>query len=61
MKGAISKRAFELYVEHFLAPGLKKGQMVVDDLQTHKGEKVHELFEVRKFSSCHPPHRTPAP
>jgi hypothetical protein len=36
------------YVEHFLAPSLKEGQVVVlDGLEAHRTEKVRELIEGR--------------
>jgi transposase len=40
--------AFEVYVEHFLAPSLCEGQVVVlDGLGAHRTEKVKELIEAR--------------
>jgi transposase len=40
--------AFEAYVEHFLAPSLEKGQVVVlDGLGAHRTQKVRELIEER--------------
>lgn len=40
--------AFLLYVEHFLCPTLKRGQIVVmDNLQVHKMKRVRELIEER--------------
>jgi transposase len=39
--------AFEAYVEHFLAPSLCEGQVVLDGLGAHRTEKVRELFEGR--------------
>jgi transposase len=45
---ATDAEAFEVYVEHFLAPSLKKGQVVVfDNLGAHKPQKVRELIEAR--------------
>jgi transposase len=39
---------FEAYVEHFLAPSLEKGQVVVlDGLGAHRTQKVRELIEER--------------
>ena len=39
---------FEAYVEKVLAPGLRRGQMVVvDNLGAHKGEKARKLIEGR--------------
>ena len=46
VEGATDGTAFETYVEHFLAPTLKKGQIVVmDNLQVHKSSRVKDLIE----------------
>jgi transposase len=46
VEGATDGVAFEAYVEHFLAPTLKAGQVVVmDNLQVHKSARVRELVE----------------
>jgi transposase len=48
VEGATDAAAFEAYVEHFLAPSLSKGQVVVlDGLGAHRTEKVRELIEGR--------------
>ncbi len=49
IEGATDALAFEAYVEHFLAPTLKEGQVVVlDGLGAHRTEKeVRELVEAR--------------
>jgi transposase len=48
VEGATDSEAFEAYVEHFLAPSLSKGQVVVlDGLGAHTTEKVKELIEAR--------------
>ena len=48
VEGATDSEAFEAYVEHFLAPTLKKGQVVVlDGLGAHRTQKVRELVEGR--------------
>jgi transposase len=48
VEGATDAEAFEVYVEHFLAPTLEKGQVVVlDGLGAHRTEKVRELVEER--------------
>lgn len=47
-EGATDKEVFEAYVERFLAPALRPGQVVVlDNLGAHKGERVHGLVEAR--------------
>jgi transposase len=48
IEGATDAPAFETYVEHFLAPSLREGQVVVlDRLGAHRTEKVRELVEAR--------------
>jgi|SRR5215208_5632033 transposase len=48
VEGATDALAFEAYVEHFLAPSLCEGQVVVlDGLGAHRTEKVEELIEAR--------------
>jgi transposase len=47
-EGATDAEAFEAYVEHFLAPSLEKGQVVVlDGLGAHRPKRVRELIEAR--------------
>lgn len=46
--GSTTKAVFEAYLERVLAPTLRPGQVVVmDNLASHKGEKVRELIEGR--------------
>ena len=46
VEGATDGAAFETYVEHFLAPTLGRGQIVVmDNLSVHKMKRVKELIE----------------
>jgi transposase len=48
LEGATDAAAFEAYVEHFLAPSLSEGQVVVlDGLGAHRTEKVRELIQAR--------------
>ena len=48
VEGATDALAFEAYVEHFLAPSLCEGQVVVlDGLGAHRTQKVRELIEAR--------------
>jgi transposase len=48
IEGATDALAFEAYVEHFLAPSLEEGQVVVlDGLGAHRTEKVRELVAAR--------------
>jgi transposase len=47
-EGATDAAAFEVYVEHFLAPSLTEGQVVVmDNLGAHQPKRIRELIEVR--------------
>ena len=46
IEGATDAPAFEAYVEHFLAPSLSEGQVVVlDGLGAHRTERVRELVK----------------
>jgi transposase len=46
IEGATDAQAFEAYVEHFLAPMLEEGQVVVlDGLGAHRTDRVRELIE----------------
>src|SRR4051794_24307451 len=46
VEGATDALAFEAYVEHFLAPTLEEGQVVVlDGLGAHRTHRVRELIE----------------
>jgi transposase len=48
LEGATDAEVFEAYVEHFLAPTLEAGQVVVmDKLSAHRTERVRELIEER--------------
>jgi transposase len=48
IEGSTNKEVFEAYVEYFLAPTLREGQVVVmDNLSAHKGERVRKLIEDR--------------
>ena len=48
VEGATDAEAFEAYVEHFLAPSLSEGQVVVlDGLGAHRTQKVRELVQAR--------------
>jgi transposase len=49
-KGGHGRRSFRaLYVEHFLAPSLREGQVVVMDnlLGAHRPKRIRELIEAR--------------
>lgn len=46
VEGATTREVFEAYVEYFLAPVLKPGQVVVmDNLGAHRPRRIRELIE----------------
>jgi transposase len=48
VEGATTREVFEVYVEHFLGPAFRPGQIVVmDNLGAHRPERVRELIEER--------------
>jgi transposase len=48
VEGSTTREVFEVYLEYFLAPALRPGQIVVmDNLSAHKGGRVRELVEER--------------
>jgi transposase len=46
-RGGTDALAFEAYVEHFLAPSLSEGQVVMDNLGAHRPERIRQLIEAR--------------
>lgn len=51
LDGAVDARAFEIYVEQILAPGLQPGQTVaMDNLRAYQGRRVREAIEAKR---CH--------
>jgi transposase len=51
VEGATTKVVFEAYVEQVLAPSLRPGQVVIlDNLSSHKGDRLRELIEGRGCS-----------
>jgi transposase len=60
VEGSTSGEVFEAYVEHFLAPTLRAGQVVVmDNLSAHKGGRVRELIEERDCELIYLPPYSP--
>jgi transposase len=60
IEGSADGEVFALYVEHFLCPKLKDGQLVVmDNLQVHKTKRVRELIEGRGCSLVFLPSYSP--
>src|SRR5215210_7853732 len=48
VEGSTTREVFEAYLEHILAPALRRGQVVVmDNLSSHKGGRVREIVEGR--------------
>src|SRR5215212_7207659 len=45
VEGATTRVVFEAYAEKVLVPSLRRGQVVMDNLSAHKGERVRELVE----------------
>ena len=49
VEGGTDAAVFEAYVEHFLAPSLTEGQVVVmDNLGAHRPKRIRELVERRR-------------
>ena len=70
VEGSTTAEVFEAYLEYFLAPELKEGQVVVmDNLPAHKPDRVRELIEDRgcelvylpPYSPDYNPSRRPSP
>ena len=60
IEGSTTKEVFEAYVEHFVAPTLRTGQVVVmDNLSAHKGERVKKFIEDRGCELLHLPPYSP--
>jgi len=48
LEGAMDSAAFEVYVQHVLAPTLQRGDLVLlDNLSAHSGERAREFIEAR--------------
>jgi transposase len=58
IEGAIDGQVLELYVQHFLVPQLRPGDIVIwDNVPTHKSANVLALIEVtggRGWNHCPP-------
>jgi transposase len=60
VEGATDAKAFEAYMEHFLAPSLREGQVVVlDGLGAHRTDKVRELVVGRGADLVYLPSYSP--
>jgi transposase len=59
-EGATDAKAFEVYVEQFLAPSLTEGQVVVmDNLGAHRPKRIRELIEERGCELLYLPSYSP--
>lgn len=48
LEGAMDRNAFDAFIEHFLVPWLRPGQIVIlDNLSAHKSETARRLVESR--------------
>jgi transposase len=61
VEGATTAWVFETYLERVLAPTLREGQVVMDNLSAHKGERVRELIEDRGCDLLYLPSYSPDP
>ncbi len=60
VEGATTARVFEAYVERFLAPALRFGQVVVmDNLGAHRPKRIKELIEARGCELIYLPSYSP--
>ena len=60
VEGSTTAEVFEAYLEHFLVPELKPGQVVVmDNLGAHKPKRVKELIEDRSCQLLYLPAYSP--
>ena len=60
VEGSTTAEVFEAYLEPFLVPGLKPGQVVVvDNLGAHKPRRVRELIEDRGCQLLYLPSYSP--
>jgi transposase len=60
LDGPINRLAFETYVERVLVPELRQGDVVVmDNLSSHKGQKVRERIEAAGASLLYLPPYSP--
>jgi transposase len=61
VEGSTNRTVFETYLEDVLCPTLERGQVVVvmDNLSSHKGERVKELIEGRRCELIYLPPYSP--
>jgi hypothetical protein len=63
VEGATTGEVFEAYCELRLGSALRPGEVVMDNLSSHRGGRVRELIEERgcEPSTCHPTLAGPQP
>jgi hypothetical protein len=56
VEGATTGEVFDVYSELRLGPALRPGEVIMDNLSSHKGGRVRELTEERscELSTYHP-------
>ena len=60
VEGAVDAKVFESYVEHFLVPKPRRGQIVVmDNLSVHKSKRVERLIKGAGCELLFPPPYSP--
>jgi DDE superfamily endonuclease len=60
VEGATNKEVFEAYAEHFVAPALRPGEIVVtDNLGAHRPKRIRELIESRGWELLYLPPYSP--
>ena len=61
VEGATTSEVFETYIEQMLRPALRPGQIVVamDNLSSHKSERVRELIDERGCELLYLPSYSP--
>src|SRR5262249_53609905 len=60
IEGAVNTQVFEAFVEHFLAPELLKGDLVVlDNVKFHYSERAIDLIEAAGARVLHIPAYSP--
>ena len=49
LQGAMDREAFDVYIEHVLAPSLRRGDIVLrDNLSSHTGPRTRQFIEAKR-------------
>ncbi|MCA1693273.1 MAG: IS630 family transposase [Actinobacteria bacterium] len=59
LEGAMDREAFVAWLRHFLLPTLAAGQVVMDNLNVHKGAEVRRIIEAHGCALCYLPAYSP--